>query len=118
MKKSYPLRSKYTDKPFEPERYIHIPIPEIAVEPSTSKQADELEELKFEESTDSEYFEEVTMSTQDDDTPMRFQNLMQSIPMYEGSQKQSVRDFFDSIENVANSELGPMNRKCVYHDAG
>lgn len=46
-----------------------------------------------------------TMAKQEDDAvPMKFQNLMQSIPMYDGSQKQSIRDFFDSIENRA--ELG------------
>ena len=67
MKKSYPLQSRYMDEPFEPEPYIHKPIPEIVSEPYTSKQADELEELKLQESTDSEYFEDVTMSTQDDD---------------------------------------------------
>ena len=45
------------------------------------------------------------MESDDDDVALlKFQNLMQSIPVYDGSPKQNVWDFPDIVENVA--ELG------------
>lgn len=112
MSKSYPIRSKGKPQPNYKEVDSEESISEESLTPdSVESQIAPVRELKDSQgvkaklSLASIHSDEVNMASDDEDChPMKFQNLMQSIPVYDGSQKQSVRDFLDSVENVA--ELG------------
>ena len=45
----------------------------------------------------------IMANNEDETSQIKFQNLMQSIPVCDRSQKQSIQDFFNNVENVAES---------------
>ena len=116
MRKSYPIQSKGQKQPdyreVDSEGELES---EGSSTPSSAKsqialarEIDKLEDVRTELIFTSALSEDLTMASDEEDCPpMKFQNLMQSIPVYDGSQKNSIRDFLDSVENVA--ELGAWN---------
>ena len=95
MRKSYPIRSKGKPQP----NYKEVDSEESTSEESTTpksedsqiitiKKGDKSENIQTEltfESVDSEDLS-LASDNEEDTSPIRFQNLMQSIPIYDGSQ--------------------------------